>query len=520
MTVCFSMSSYAQTKKVLSIENEVKQFNDAKNYKASIELLINYIDNKQTSKEDQVYSYILISQTHKRLFDYPKVLESLGKAKSKLNECELNKEKLQARVDLEYALAYFDVLDYKQANKIMNQLHEKGFDFLSGSNQALIYMQEAYIAYLKNDLKKAEELYLTSENKMLESSPRDLPIVYGKKISLYAKMKDRKKMEESYRLAKYYADLYKVTKYNLYACQILRDSYYELGDYKAAFDCFTRFDSIQTIYNAEDFKKNLEELEVKYESEKKEKKLRIKESDIRAQNRLIAFLITLIVLLFSAVLLYQNMQRRKVLLKEKLATRRFAKALIENVEEERRRISCDLHDSVNNELLLLRSSVQSKQELSPDRIDNLIDYVRVISRNLHPVMFEELGLQNSVEQLVFQVQEYNQFILNAEINYNNGLDSKDALQVFRIIQEATNNIIKYSKAMAALININELSDVVLVDIKDNGVGFNLNEQLQSGGSIGLLSMTERTEMLNGTIKIESSNKGTHIRLSIPKKRKL
>jgi two-component system, NarL family, sensor kinase len=208
------------------------------------------------------------------------------------------------------------------------------------------------------------------------------------------------------------------------------------------------------------------------------------------------------------------------LLKEKLATRRFAKALIENVEEERRRISCDLHDSVNNELLLLRSSVQSKQELSPDRIDNLIDYVRVISRNLHPVMFEELGLQNSVEQLVFQVQEYNQFILNAEINYNNGLDSKDALQVFRIIQEATNNIIKYSKAMAALININELSDVVLVDIKDNGVGFNLNEQLQSGGSIGLLSMTERTEMLNGTIKIESSNKGTHIRLSIPKKRKL
>ncbi len=519
ITVCLYSISFAQTKNVLAIESKVKSLNDAKEYNKSLRLLLKHIDDKSTSQEDRVYAYILISQTHKRIFDYPKVLEALSQAKTELNQFKSNKTTLQARVKLEFALAYFDIRDYKQANTIIHQLHEEGFNQLSGSDKALIYMQEAYIAYLNNDFTNAEALYKTSESKMLEYSPRDLPIVYAKKISLYAKLGDRKKMEENYRLAKYYADLYGIAKYNLYACQILRDSYQELGDFEAAYHYFTKFDSIQTIYNADDYKKNLKELEVKYETEKKEKELKIKEGNIRSQNRLIIALITLLVMIIFGVLLVRNIQRRKILLREKLATRRFAKALIENVEEERKRISCDLHDSVNNELLLLRSSAQNNQKVLPEKIDNLIDYVRLICRNLHPVMFEELGLQNSVEQMVFQVQEYNQFILNAEINYKNGLDSKDALQVFRIIQEATNNIIKYSKAMAALIKIDELADVILVEIKDNGVGFNLNEQWKSVNSMGLLSMKERTEMLGGTIKIKSSNKGTYINLSIPKKRK-
>jgi two-component sensor histidine kinase len=519
LVIWLSNAAFAQTNEVLKLESEVKRLNDAKEYDTSLQLLLKHIDDKNTSQEDRVYAYILISQTHKRIFDYPKVLAALSEAKAELKEFKTKNVKLLSRIKLEFALAYFDVRDYKQAGTIIDQLHGEGFNQLSGSEKALIYMQEAYIAYLNNDFSKAESLYKTSESKMLEFSPRDLPIVYGKKISLYAKLKNREKMEENYRLACYYADLYKIAKYNLYACEIMRESYQELGDYKAAFHYFTKFDSIQTLYNADDYKKNLKELEVKYETEKKEKELKIKEGDISAQNRLIAALVTLLVMLIFGVLLIQNIQRRKVLLKEKLATRRFAKALIENVEEERKRISGDLHDSVNNELLLFRSSAQSGQKVSPEKIDSLIDYIRRISRNLHPVMFEELGLQNSVEQMVFQVQEYNQFILNAEINYKNGLDSKDALQVFRIIQEATNNIIKYSKAMAALIKIDELADVVLVEIKDNGVGFNLNEQWKSVNSMGLLSMKERTEMLGGTIKIKSSNEGTYINLSIPKKRK-
>lgn len=515
LTIC--LTTQGQSSQILDLEKKVKQLNDSNRYTVSIRELLKYIDQKPITAEDKVYGYILISQTHKRIFDYPKVLDALSQAKNELANCKTNKKKLGSRVLLEFALAYFDILDYQQSSEIMKQLHNQGFEQLSGGEKALIFMQEAYIFYTHNDFKTAEELYSKAESKMLEYTPRDLPIVYAKKISLYAKMNNREKMEENYRLAVHYANLYKVNKYNLYACQMLRDGYYEIKDYHLAYIFFAKFDSLQTIYNAADFKENLKELEIKYQTEKKAKEIGVKVSEIKGRNRLIAFLFALVIGLLFAISLIQNIQRRKVLLKEKLATRRFAKVLIESVEEERRRISVDLHDSVNNELLIIRSLPQENQHLLPVKVDKLIDHVRIISRNLHPVMFEELGLQNSVEQLVYQVQEYNQFILNAEISYNNGLDSKVALQVFRIIQEATNNIIKYSKAVASLIRIQELEQFVIVEIKDNGVGFDVNKQLQSYTSFGLLSMTERTELLNGTIKIESDSKGTSIRLSIPKK---
>jgi len=522
LIVCFlfliiGLTTHAQSSQVLELEKKVKQLNDSNKYAVSIKALLHYSEQKTISAEDRVYVYILISQTHKRIFDYPKVFDALSQAKNELANCKTNKKKLGARVLLEFALAYFDILDYQQSSEIMTQLHNQGIEQLSGGEKALVFMQEAYIVYIKNDFKKAEELYTEAERKMLEYSPRELPIVYAKKISLYAKMNNREKMEENYRLAVHYANLYNVNKYNLYACQMLRDGYFEIKEYQLAYRFFSTYDSLQTIYKAADFKENLKELEIKYQSEKKAKEIGIKISEIKGRNRLIAFLIALVVGLLFAILLRQNIQRRKVLLKEKLATRRFAKVLIENVEEERRRISVDLHDSVNNELLILRSLPQENQHLLPQKIDKLIDQVRIISRNLHPVMFDELGLQNSVEQLVFQVQQYNKIILNSEITYNNGLNSKAALQLFRIIQEAVNNIIKYSNAMASLIRIEELDEFVIVEIKDNGVGFDVHKKIESSSSLGLLSMTERTEILNGTIKIESTNKGTQIKLLIPKR---
>ena len=195
----------------------------------------------------------------------------------------------------------------------------------------------------------------------------------------------------------------------------------------------------------------------------------------------------------------------------------FTKQLLEKTEEERKRIASDLHDSINHELLNLKFIFKQDFATVNNKIDSIINDIRAISRNLHPVMFDKIGLEPIIEQLVERIQQQNNFMISTEINYKGSLTSADELQVYRIIQEALTNIIKYAKAHAGKITIEENQSNIFIEIKDNGKGFNVKEALNSGKSFGLHNIIERSRVIGGEAKILSSPEGTIININLRKK---
>ncbi len=204
--------------------------------------------------------------------------------------------------------------------------------------------------------------------------------------------------------------------------------------------------------------------------------------------------------------------------KENQYQKMFSQKLLYKTEEERKRIASDLHDSISHELITLKTAINTNTENYRNQIDNILEEVRVISRNLSPILFENLGLELSIEQMVERIQIQNKFLITADIKYNKSLATNDELQLYRIIQEATNNMIKYSKAIAGKITIIENDTNINIEIKDNGIGFNVDEAVNSGASFGLYNIIERSKVINGETKIHSDEKGTIVTINIKKKK--
>ncbi|MFM9987614.1 ATP-binding protein [Flavobacterium sp.] len=258
------------------------------------------------------------------------------------------------------------------------------------------------------------------------------------------------------------------------------------------------------------------ELETIYQTEKKEQKIALQKTTILNKNTTIALLASLFLGLFLTVVIYITRQKQKKLRLEKQNAQLYTKQLLEKTEEERKRIASDLHDSVSHELLGLKNLFEEKNDITNNKIDSIINDIRIISRNLHPIMFDKIGLKSSVEQLVERAQSVNDFMVTADIDYNNSLTTNDELQVYRIIQEALSNIIKYANAVAAKITISQKNESLIVEIKDNGKGFDVNEKLNGSNAFGLHNIIERSRVIGGEAKILSDKSGTIITIQIKK----
>ncbi len=115
-----------------------------------------------------------------------------------------------------------------------------------------------------------------------------------------------------------------------------------------------------------------------------------------------------------------------------------------------------------------------------------------------------------------RVQQQHNFLLTADIQYNNSLPTATELQLYRIIQEAVTNMIKYADAMAGKISITEDDKQIRVEIKDNGKGFDVKEALKSNKSFGVHNILERSKAIGGKAHIASGNTGTVITIDIIK----
>jgi signal transduction histidine kinase len=193
----------------------------------------------------------------------------------------------------------------------------------------------------------------------------------------------------------------------------------------------------------------------------------------------------------------------------------FTKQLFQNTENERQRIAQDLHDGVGQDLILLKKSIAPNSAATDDKINDILNQIRSISRDLHPVILDKIGLKHAIEQQAERLMENEELMVTTEIEYNKQLSKEAELHLYRIIQEALSNSIKYANAHAAKISIAEVNTNLEVKIIDNGKGFNLKEMLQSKKSFGLHSILERSKMIGAVANITSTNKGTTIEINIP-----
>jgi two-component system, NarL family, sensor kinase len=248
----------------------------------------------------------------------------------------------------------------------------------------------------------------------------------------------------------------------------------------------------------------------------KEKALQFQE--IARKNATIGFLgASMLAILLAAALFYLWLKKRQAQVE---ATRQaelqaaFTQQLFAETESERARIARDLHDGISHELLGLKRSSLTDNSEAAQKIDGVIETIRQISRNLHPVMLDSIGLRLSIETFCEQFAEAHNIFVNHDIDYSKNLDKNTELQVFRIVQEALTNAAKHAKAQAANVSISDYNNGVLLKIQDNGKGFEVEKALNSGKAFGLQSIIERARIINTKAEITSTPKGTIIELKI------
>ncbi|QXP79475.1 MULTISPECIES: sensor histidine kinase [Winogradskyella] len=262
-----------------------------------------------------------------------------------------------------------------------------------------------------------------------------------------------------------------------------------------------------------------------YETNKRDDKIKNQKNEIELldlQNKHKAELfwgsIMLLLALFSIVYLWRS---KKYTQKNVQLQKAFAQDLVHSVEAERKRISSELHDSVGQSLLLIKNKIFLENESNNDTslVDGAINEVRTISQQLHPFQFEKLGLINSIKNTVSNFQK------NSDIFYSENIDIEtlnipkdNEIFIYRMLQECLNNVEKHSEAKACAISVEDLKNVVLFQIKDNGIGFDLTENTELLNSLGMKTIKERAQLIGAQLSIDSiKGKGTTIQIKVLKK---
>lgn len=214
--------------------------------------------------------------------------------------------------------------------------------------------------------------------------------------------------------------------------------------------------------------------------------------------------------------------------------RLLSKHLVNAQETERQRLSRELHDGINQLLsivkrkLLSASGTLRKQSPKPvikdlsdaeKLLDNAIEEVRKVSRNLRPAAIDDLGLASAVKIMVEEFRDRTGIKTQLDIKgAKKRMLPETELHIYRIIQEALHNIERHSKAKSVSVNIIQKNSNLNISVKDNGKGFRLRKDTKKKLKFrfGLIGMKERAESLGGTLSVISLvGKGSEIKVTIP-----
>ncbi|MDE6650357.1 MAG: hypothetical protein K2K45_10560 [Muribaculaceae bacterium] len=303
-------------------------------------------------------------------------------------------------------------------------------------------------------------------------------------------------------------------------------AYSELGDYKNAYSVLLKSNELRDSLWQEEKAESLRDLTVKYET--KETELALAQSEARRAGTLMWLFAALGLLLAGVIIFvwYAGRQRRRRMQKElEFAAlradigRRLTHQYVEGLENERQRMSRELHDGVCNDLLAIQMNIAGGRsiESTVELIDRCRESVRRISHELMPPEFAYASIDEVVRFFVAKQRMANEGSI--DISYvsdaSEGMSWQDvpdavSLEIYRIVQEAVGNSIKHSGASEISVSLSLGPGGIIAEICDNG---NYDKSGRKG--IGLDSISKRAKSINGVADVLTyEGKGTTVRLTI------
>jgi signal transduction histidine kinase len=268
------------------------------------------------------------------------------------------------------------------------------------------------------------------------------------------------------------------------------------------------FISIRTIHHIENLYKNLINLENDSFTE-----LSIKGKGVFAQLNVIL-----------ANIFQRIREQEEELQREKL---RRLRSVIDGQDQERNRLARELHDGIGQSLIAVKLQLENAEtqnysmmragiDSAKNRIDNTIEDVRRVCNALLPAALNEFGIVSTMRALCSELGSLAGFSIVFE---NSGaldrMPKKSQVYLYRIAQEALNNITKHARATRVIMKLKRENNIVTLEVSDNGKGF-IFDPVYVAMRNGLQNMRERTHLLQGEFLIKSDpGKGTNISVSIP-----
>ena len=316
----------------------------------------------------------------------------------------------------------------------------------------------------------------------------------------------------------------------------LADVYAATGRYKEAYEYHQKYKEVSDSVTSLDAKKFIEDLEKKYETSKKDQQLLLQQTQLQKRKTLNYILIAaaLALLLFS-VLAFRNYNQKKKLQQQRISELETqqqltaTEAILKGEEQERTRLAKDLHDGLGGMLSGIKFSFQTMKgnmvmtpdnqlafERSMDMIDSSIKEMRRVAHNMMPEALVRFGLNTALKDFCNDINQLGALIVNYQsIGLENEVvEQTAAVNIYRIVQELINNILKHAAANTAIVQVSKKGDSFSITVEDDGKGFD-PQLLKGTKGIGWTNIQSRVEYMKGSIDVQSEpGKGVSVHVEL------
>lgn len=297
----------------------------------------------------------------------------------------------------------------------------------------------------------------------------------------------------------------------------LSKAYTAIGDFEQALYHDQIFDSLDQEIRGAEVQKNIDELHIQYETEKKDKEIAERRVESQRKNFWLMGSVGGILALLVVFLFWYRSEKEK---KQKLVAQGK-----NDLETERNRISMDLHDHLGAELSIITSQldIQSFKVQDPnigEALESLANQAREANAQLRETIWSVQSTEVSLAQFVQKVREFaDRLLAESALQFKVHLEGEAtlgpalALGLFRVVQEAIHNAHKYSGGDTLRFSVERQGQTLRVVVQDNGRGLG-ETKIRDG--YGLQNMEDRVRKLGGSFELDGSS-GTRIQISIPVK---